>query len=110
MLLKFTYQNETHVINLQEATRYSDLEDFIRKTFRKLPSQFTMSYTDEENDNISFMNDTDLENLKSLGLNKIRITISEECAIMQCLDHSSLMNQEKFQTEEIMTLSNGGKV
>ena len=51
-----------------------------------------MSYTDEENDNISFMNDTDLENLKSLGLNKIRITISEECAIMQCLDHSSLMN------------------
>ena len=38
MLLKFTYQNETHVINLQEATRYSDLEDFIRKTFRKLPS------------------------------------------------------------------------
>ena len=54
MIFKIVFGKEIHLLN--SITSFATLIDGIKASFKKLPSSFTISYADEEGDQISISN------------------------------------------------------
>ena len=64
-------------MNCKETVTYEKLESFIKSVFKKLPSKFTLTYRDSDDDVISLLNDGDVKILGESGLQKVRVEIRE---------------------------------
>ena len=77
MFFKVIFGNEIHVMNSKEAITYSKLEAFIKSVFKRLPSKYTLTYKDSDEDMICLLNDVDMKILFESGMSKVRIEIQE---------------------------------
>ena len=78
MLFKVIYRTEIHLLNSTHTLTYEELLKFVRTAFSRVPSSFTLTYIDSDEDVISIHNDSDLEILQELGMNRVKIIITED--------------------------------
>lgn len=64
-------------MNSKQAITYAKLQAFIKSVFKKLPSKYTLTYKDSDEDMICLLNDVDMKIMFESGLNKVRIEIQE---------------------------------
>ena len=73
MLFKIVCGTEIHVLNSSELLSYHSLLKFIHAKFKQLPSQYSLTYRDPEDDRICLSSDNDMEVLQYLNLKKVKI-------------------------------------
>lgn len=95
MLLKIVYKGEAHVTKFLHDASFSDLDHFIRQAFRNAPSTYKLHYLDEEQDQISLMNDLDLMNLRESGILKTKIFMEEDEEGFQKLEPEPIRKQNQ---------------
>ena len=78
MLLKINFQTQTHLKYCEEETIFQELLTFIQANFHSLPKNYSMSYFDEDEDEISLFNSHDFSMLLSSSNFKKDIFIKEE--------------------------------
>ena len=59
MILKVVFGSEIHLFNSNQT--YNELRNSIQKSFKKLPDNWTLSYSDTENDQVSIGSEEDLK-------------------------------------------------
>ncbi len=77
MIYKVVYGTEIHVMNSKEPLTYVKLQTFIKSVFKRLPSKYTLTYKDSDEDMICLLNDVDMKILSESGMNKVKIEIQE---------------------------------
>ncbi len=77
MIYKVVYGTEIHVMNSKEPITYAKLQAFIKSVFKRLPSKYTLTYKDSDEDMICLLNDVDMKILSESGMNKVKIEIQE---------------------------------
>lgn len=75
MLFKLVHNKEIHM--LSRKVNFDELLTHIKSTFKKLPKNFTLSYTDKEGDVISVTNEGDIDIIYNAGLPTFRLIIKE---------------------------------
>lgn len=82
MLLKIVFKEEIHLMRFNVDKKFEDFSSKIVSSFKKLPKNYHLVYTDEDGDSINLDTQQDLDNLLELGLAKVNIRIID-------LDNSS---------------------
>lgn len=59
MIFKIIHGKEIHVLNRQVG--FDELAQFVRATFKKLPSKYSLSYVDSEGDTIAITGQSDMD-------------------------------------------------
>ena len=85
MIFKLIHNKEIHMLNKQVT--HSELVEFVKASFRKVPKTFSLSYMDADGDVIAITGQEDLNVVYSMGTNMLRIIIEES-------------NEVKVDTEE----------
>ena len=78
MLFKVIYRTEIHLLNSTHTLTYEELLKFVRSAFSRVPSSFTLTYIDSDEDVISIHNDSDLKILQESGISRVKIIITED--------------------------------
>ncbi len=76
MFFKISLGKEIHVMNSKESTvSLTELKDFIKKVFKKLPQKFMLTYVDNEGDQITLGNENDIKILNESDFKCVKIII-----------------------------------
>ena len=77
MFFKIAFGKEIHVMNPKDKTTLTQLKEFIRTVFKRLPPKYMLTYTDSEGDQIALGNENDIAILHESGLRSVKIHIEE---------------------------------
>ena len=77
MFFKIAFGKEIHVMNPKDKTSLSQLEEFIRIVFKRLPPKYMLTYLDAEGDQIALGNENDITILHESGQKSVKIYIEE---------------------------------
>lgn len=94
MPIKVIFDKEIHVVKGQLKT-FSDILEFIKNSFARLPEAFQLYYLDSDQDQITLSCDEDLKALDLSGKGSVRIYISG-------LDDSKILTKEDLSRSSIL--------
>jgi len=77
MILKVTFAKKTHLINIKDKPNIADLYTAINLIFKSLPSRYTLSYLDEDGDEITLQDQQDYQILMSSNNKTTKVNIKE---------------------------------
>jgi len=77
MFFKIVFGKEIHVMNAKETTSLSELRSFVKGVFKRLPPKYMLSYIDNEGDQITLGNESDVKVLQESGLKSVKLVIEE---------------------------------
>lgn len=77
MIFKVAFGKQIHLINSQDKHKLAQLFNFIPSIFKSLPSRYTLTYLDEDGDEITLKEQEDYDVLLGCGLKTVKITIRE---------------------------------
>lgn len=77
MILKLTFGKKTHLINISDKPNIADLQRSINHIFKSLPSKYTLSYFDEDGDEITLQDQQDYQVLVSSNAKTAKVNIKE---------------------------------
>jgi len=77
MILKVTFAKKTHLINITDKPNIADLYTAINLIFKSLPSRYTLSYLDEDGDEITLQDQQDYQILMSSNNKTTKVNIKE---------------------------------
>lgn len=77
MFFKIAFGKEIHVMNPKDKLTLSQLKEFIRKVFKRLPPKYMLTYIDAEGDQIALGNENDIKILQESEIRSVKIHIEE---------------------------------
>ena len=76
MFLKIALGKEIHVMNSKDSNvTLTELKDYIKKVFKKLPQKYMLTYIDDDGDQITIGNESDVRILNESGVKSAKIII-----------------------------------
>ncbi len=76
MFLKLAFGKEIHILNKENPT-LEQIYDFINGKFKKVPKRYTLTYIDEDDDEITINNEDDVKVFLQLKAKSVKIYIKE---------------------------------
>lgn len=77
MLFKVSLSSEIHIVNSKDKASFHEFKTTLPKVFKKLPSRYSLTYVDEDGDEITLTNQGDYNILLQTGMKSTRIYVKE---------------------------------
>jgi hypothetical protein len=77
MIFKVQFGKQIHLVNSNDKLRIDQFLTVLPSVFKTLPNKYSLSYLDEDGDEITLKDQSDYAVLLKSGLKTVRITIRE---------------------------------